>query len=588
MYDSQKKALTVIILFGSWLFFGCPQTVAAHVYLERSDPAPESWLEQSPESIQLRFNQTIQADISYLWIEDERGQRIEGPLFGQDGKLTLQLPTLKEGIYAVHWRIIGFDAYVTEGSYRFFVGDNVSMNAFGSTYSNDDWMRSQQMNAETAGTSDWGKKLRVIELLTVLSVSGWILFRMFLWSEEGHHLAGGNASTTLSRERYVLLCATVIFMLAGIGQVVHRALLLTQTSWQDPLLWQTAGVIFSNTLLGIVVGIRSIIMLLLVLLAYSKQSRKWMKLVLILGLITTYSILSHAYHSQMILPQTIHLLAVAFWSGGLLGFTIYSFFMKYNWESLTYLHQRLKHFSTLSFYTFFIASMSGATLMMVYVGSWDNLTTSDYGQTLLWKMVIIAPILLIAIWHRWVWWPVLQQAYTQQEGMKAIRALFWGIRLEVILAIVVIVMAGMLSQTNPPGNIHQGHDHDKLNVHLEIKHSVDSRDTLFRAYVLKDRQRLQNAEVTFNIWDKEYEDLFINVQDYCTDNNMSMSVFEEALIERGFIRQMSGKEEDDHVYIVELNLEPGRWNVAIRIEHEDEDVFEYRDFTVEIEELEVY
>lgn len=581
MVNTKKRYTILVLLSVCMILLSFPQTVDAQVYVVQSTPAPESQLAKPPESIQLQFSQSIHTVVSRLWLNDEQGQSIEAHLSSHNDKLVLDIPTLEKGIYEVHWRVMGLDAYVTDGSFRFTVGEEVDLTPAGTpSVSNDPFFDNRTAN--NSDNVDWIRVIRVVELLTVVLTAGLVLFRMFLWSKEGDRLASCKPCTEGISEIKLFVFSVLILMATSSGQIFHRAYLMTQTSFLDQLLWDTAGTILISTFLGVTVAAQVLIMSLLAFMAYRKMDGNRWRLILILGLMFTLSFTSHAYHSQMLLPHTIHLLATTFWLAGLLGFTWYSFQMKQEWSSVTYLHQRLQHFSTLSVFVLFIVIITGFMLSMVYMETWGNLIDSGYGQTLLWKMVVFAPVLLIAAWHRWVWWPALNQLHIKREGAQGIRIMLWGLRIELVLAMVVIVLAGMLSQTSPPGDLHQSHDHDGVNIHLTHMQSELASETIFRTYVLKDRKRLQNAQVTLDVWNKEHEELFINIEDYCVDNNMRFELFRDALIERGFIQETIGEMSEDGLYIGQFQLEPGLWNVGVWVEHAD-DVNTYQDFTVEVE-----
>lgn len=579
----QKCTASVLFFLCALIFMlGWPVTVDAEIYVHRTIPSPEAVLEQSPERIQVEFTRSIKANVSQLWLEDDRGQRIDGLVVAEDKKLVLHAPRLAEGMYEVHWRVMGLDAFVADGSFRFQVGeDNASSGSGVNPVSTEDFFSNASESPERDNRILW---VHLAELFLLLSIAGWVLFRLFLWSAEGDRLFGVNQETLYDWERKIFIFAAVVLLVTGVGQIFHRAFLVSGASWQTLLFWQTVVKIFTSTFFGLAVISRGLLLIGLAWLSAQGKHRKRLKLILSIALMFTFVLTSHAYYSQMLISHFVHLFVVAFWLSGLLGFTVYSFHMKRDWSSITYMHQRLHYFSILSVFLLAIAVISGILMSVVYVETWLNLTHTDYGRTMLWKVALFIPILLIAAWHRWVWWPALKEARTKREGAQRLRVLLWGLRLELVIAIGMIVLTGVLSQTSPPG-YNVAHDHaEDIAIYLERVQSDEKGNTILLANVLQDQKRLQHADVTFEVWDKEREELFIDIQNYCQSNNMRMELFKDALVERGFIRETVGEETNSSLYVGRFALEPGVWNIGVRVENEDEeDVYAYENFTVEVE-----
>jgi putative copper export protein len=136
---------------------------------------------------------------------------------------------------------------------------------------------------------------------------------------------------------------------------------------------------------------------------------------------------------------------------------VYSFFIRKDQESLQYMHRKVKVFSRIALCMVGIVAVSGVILGDVYLESWNDLLLSEYGQILLWKISLFSFIILIAAFHRFIWLPRLKKADSDEEKSKQLEYLVCGLRLELVLVVVVLVIAGMLSTASPPADIHGDH-----------------------------------------------------------------------------------------------------------------------------------
>jgi len=96
---------------------------AAHARLQRSSPAADAELSQSPATIELWFNEQPEAAFSRVDVQDEAGNAVPvGTLAAAaDGNglvLTLEA-SLAAGRYTVHYRVLSVDGHVIEDQFVF-------------------------------------------------------------------------------------------------------------------------------------------------------------------------------------------------------------------------------------------------------------------------------------------------------------------------------------------------------------------------------------------------------------------------------------------------------------------------------------
>jgi putative copper export protein/methionine-rich copper-binding protein CopC len=116
-----------------------PALVSAHAYLDKSIPLQDSEENNSLSEIRIKFTEHIDINLSQITIEDEKGILIKGELSSEDTIwLIYQIPPLENGVYKVKWQILSVDSHVTEGSYRFAVGEKLIKTKPSETISLDD------------------------------------------------------------------------------------------------------------------------------------------------------------------------------------------------------------------------------------------------------------------------------------------------------------------------------------------------------------------------------------------------------------------------------------------------------------------
>ncbi|MHB8648181.1 MAG: copper resistance CopC/CopD family protein, partial [Thermomicrobiales bacterium] len=116
------RLMLLIIALGAMLM---PFPVAAHASLLQTDPAPNSTLDHSPETITLRFDEPLQAGFTKITVFDASQRPVTSspnPANGTDpSAVTIGVPTLKTGVYSVLWQILSDDGHAERGAYLFTV-----------------------------------------------------------------------------------------------------------------------------------------------------------------------------------------------------------------------------------------------------------------------------------------------------------------------------------------------------------------------------------------------------------------------------------------------------------------------------------
>ena len=120
-----------VLLFAMLVVGAGPQTAQAHAELLGSDPAAGVVLVNPPTTVRLWFNAGIAPNLSTATLVDGSGARVPGTRPAVDPadprSLTLELPTLPDGGYAVLWQVLAEDdGHTTSGVVVFSVGASIS------------------------------------------------------------------------------------------------------------------------------------------------------------------------------------------------------------------------------------------------------------------------------------------------------------------------------------------------------------------------------------------------------------------------------------------------------------------------------
>ena len=103
-----------------------PGVALGHAELTSATPAPNGSVAASPDSVDLRFTETIDPATAAVELLDSQGRTVEGvgpaTVTADDLGLGATLPDLEAGVYTVSYRVVSsVDGHATEGLYAFLV-----------------------------------------------------------------------------------------------------------------------------------------------------------------------------------------------------------------------------------------------------------------------------------------------------------------------------------------------------------------------------------------------------------------------------------------------------------------------------------
>lgn len=355
-----------------------PLSSHAHALLERSEPSSGVVLpaDRAPRGISLWFTEPVGVASSALAVLNADGRRVErlnarvSP--AEPARVDVELEgDLPQGAYLVRWRVNSADDHVVRGSYWFAVG-------FAAT---------PPPAAELLGTG--AARLSIVEVIArwlglaaLLFMAGAALFRLAVPLEPPKAL-----------ERIAWLALGTAFLLAqGLLAAAQCAALA-----ELPLPQALSAAVLAEVLFGsrfaLLWWLRLLLGLGLSVLLYRQSRQSFAALVGVLLLIVT-SLGSHAVGARVAPPlaiaiDAVHLAAAALWLGGL-----FQLCLRLPSARLGTLVPRV---SAVFLPTVLVLVATGVFNAWEQIATWKALLSTAYGQSLIFKLALLIPLLGIAV-----------------------------------------------------------------------------------------------------------------------------------------------------------------------------------------------
>ncbi|MFE3992002.1 copper resistance protein CopC [Streptomyces goshikiensis] len=384
----------VVVVFA--LVLGGAGAAFAHAGLSGSDPADGAVLKAAPQYVTLTFTESVSFSDDSLRVLSPQNERVNPRparhVDGKDNTARVELSgKLPQGTYTVAWRVVSADGHPISGAFVFSNGKPSQTAAVVATGSPDD----------TAVGRLYG------------------VFRYVAYS--GLALLVGAAA-------FVLVCwpaaATIrpVRRLLALGWVALTASTVALLLLRGP--YETAGQLtsaFDPAQLGRTVTERpgGALVVRLVLLAAAAVSLRWPArrtadrtgpgarlrpagALFASALAVTWAAAEHASAGVQValaVPVAVlHLLAMGVWLGGLI--TLLLLLRRRGSDGQEIPASAIGRFSALAFSAVAVLVATGVYQSWRQVGSWEALSTTSYGKTLLVKIAAVVLVLCAASFSR--------------------------------------------------------------------------------------------------------------------------------------------------------------------------------------------
>ena len=461
-------AAVVVVVMAMW-----PGRVLGHANQVRSEPAPNSVLEEAPSTVAVWFTEPIEPDLSNIRVLSSDGSRVDDGDSLVDPNnptaMAVGLVPLPDGTYTVAWRNVStVDGHLVRGSFVFSVGQPIS---------------GTQVEApgEPLLQSPGEPVLRWLLLLGALAMVGGLTLELLVWRPVllGRKAAAGvrRAGEVLAaRSRKLLWLAVGVFLAASAAQLLLQTTIthevsfwdalgtpvrstLADTDWGNVWLWRVALTLAFAVVLGPVGAAvcrlarepagRS---------GRGKRSRRRLlgcaptvaALALGCAVLWTMSLTSHGaattgIRSLALAADYLHLLAAAFWAGALfhmaLGIPLLLRALPPR-QRLASLSALVPRFSTVAVLSVGVLAVTGAFSAWAQVTVLPALDT-PYGLALVVKMVLVVPLLFLGglnlVWVR----PRLARDAGSAPWLKRF------VIGEALLVVLVLLSVGFLTSLEP-------------------------------------------------------------------------------------------------------------------------------------------
>ena len=501
-----SSRLAIAVGVGLWLVAGTATPAAAHMRLQRSDPASGAVLARSPAAVTMEFNKPVEAAFGAVRVVGGNGRVVPtGKLAYASSSHHRVLVTLSgtlQGKYLVSYRVLSTDGHPIRGSFRFTVRAPAA--AAGHAPASSDARAAPAARTPDAGaaaqprTSDapadlnpstaataasmdvlpagpdeadpaiarLGSGLRLALFVAMILLVGVTTFLSWLWP-------AGFTSRGMAWMLGIAGTATVFITLAS---VILQGATAAGLSVGEALDLDVVRATLT-TRFGAVAAVRlGLLVVLLVLLAAAMRQAgrgpadrpganpRWTRVTLpplLAGVLVTMSLAGHAGTGAAapvgLTADVLHLGAVSVWLGGL-GVLVRAVLPR---RDPVELRQVLPRFSRVAFGAVVVVVSTGLVQTWRQVGAIDALLATDYGRLLLAKVTLV--VLLVAagavsrsiVQHRLV---ATSALVARAEGPGAARLdpdlatvarLRRSVLVELAIAVAILALTAALVATSP-------------------------------------------------------------------------------------------------------------------------------------------
>ena len=507
------RKIGLALLAALLLSFAVSGVSLAHSRLTGSTPAAGARLAQSPERIVITFSEGAEPEFSTFALLDRSRTHFEldhPPLIEGDKVSIFAQPNLPPGAYTVQWKVVSaLDGHLTRGSIPFRIlgaeptavtGASQPLTATApltTAQATADPPASEQPTNAAATTGDGSGSeetqqatpldvaVRWFSFLLAAILVGGAAFALFVQPSGVAGLPVSEQTATgrrLSRRFGTLgLLAGGLLVLSLLAELLMQGARATESSVGAVL----GNLNVVNALLSSDFGLyfklrfaAALAMVALLLISYALGSyRRWLWAALVLLGSSYYLALSLSGHAaaaskeaggslvQQIAPlaDLSHLLATAFWVGGIFAFV---FVLLPQQRLLAAAHRPLllrptiRRFSQLAVVSVVVLAVSGTASYLAHRPTLASTINSDYGRAILLKVLLLLPLLALGAFNLLRVTPRLAASSSVQEraeenaasGFSRIVAAFRrSVRIEAVLLSVVLVASAYLTLSAPSG-----------------------------------------------------------------------------------------------------------------------------------------
>jgi copper transport protein len=383
------------------LFVAASATPAfAHATLEHTSPAAGQVLDQTPKTLTLGFNESVEVALGAIRVYNSKGERLDTGSAshppGQQSRVQVGLPKLGNDSYVVTWRVISADSHPVQGAFTFQVGRAATA---GNLQSLTERLLANQGGDNTVGFLYAVARFGVFASLALLIGAAAFLF--LAWP-------AGRESKGAARLVWAGWIGAVVATAAGIALDGAYAAALplgdaVKPSVISDVLDTRFGRVWLLRLVLLVVAIPLLRLLVNRRPVVEYPLPRWWRpaaAVLAVALLLTPGLSGHAGTGDLvplaIIADVAHVGGVSLWLGGLVVLLAVVLRRKH----LDELREVVPRYSRLALAAISVIIVSGAFQAWRQLGSLSNLRDTDYGKLLTAKLLAFGVLIITAAFSR--------------------------------------------------------------------------------------------------------------------------------------------------------------------------------------------
>lgn len=420
MIAQRRAAGVAAVLLGLAAMLGLPGTVLGHALPQSSVPSAGAQLTTPPGQVSITFGERPDPDLSTIKVIDTTGAAVTsgptGPLAGNPLALAVPLKAnLPDGVYTVAWRTVSaVDGHLATGSFAFGIG--VAPPARGSAGASTVTTSAGASNGAIAGR--WLLYLGLVGLLG-LAVFGALVA----------HGSPASVRRVLPVAWLVAAFGTFLVVAFQLGDADVDLSHVLDTSF-------TAGIVARSV--PIVVAAAAVLWIWL------GRRHERASLVIVAagaagGMIADVAFSHAAAGGDPFLDipvQVLHVVAVGFWLGGLLGLLV-----NLRGEPDETTARLARRFSRLATAGIATVAVTGLLRAISEIGTIDNLVSTDFGHLVIGKTALLGLLAAFGAVNHFRHVPVAGQAL---RGLRRIGSA------ELLLGGTVLLLSASLVNLAPP------------------------------------------------------------------------------------------------------------------------------------------
>jgi len=499
-------------------------TVKGHAIPDSYTLEPNSLHEKSesfPSSISILFSERPEPKISHIHVTNSEGERMDNNDFkitGENdrrGTVTVDKNRIRDGIYSISWSTLSLDdGHVAKGTYVVGVGVGSSLPA------------GTVPKTVTDNNIVYSPAMAIVKIPIVVGevyVLGFVFSQLFIWKDIPKQELR-NIIHSLLRRRFTnsIIVISIVMAIAATLIPVFQSTTISETQSDY---FKNLVLLYFETTNGIAWLIRIISCFIIAFAAYyygravtnesngfiyarSRNKGTILLFILLTGasiFIGTNSFTSHsssiASWSQLgNIADFAHSIVVSIWIGGLMYIlyvllpnvitisnNISGKMQQIIAQPKSILILILSRFSVVSTICVGVVGITGLFLAWLHIQNMDELLLSDYGRTLIVKLSLILPVVILGGYHQfWISRKLKVLDFervnnvndsSNTNSIQRFSSLKTSLKIECILALGVLCVASFLTVTNPP-TASQNNEIVQLNPNDDMSSAV--QDELVR------------------------------------------------------------------------------------------------------------